>query len=85
LRTDFCDPMTSKCTPRVAPGAACMPLGDQGCVRYARCDQATSKCVARGKVGDPCDPNDPLQCLDNLACTNGACAVPPEPTICPQP
>jgi hypothetical protein len=85
LRTDFCDPTTLKCTPRVAPGAACTPIGDEGCVHYARCDETTSKCVARGKVGDPCDANASFPCLFNLECTNGACAVPAAPTVCPQP
>jgi hypothetical protein len=51
---------------------ACTPLGDEGCVPYARCDQTTSKCVALGKMGDPCDPTAPFPGLTNLECANGA-------------
>jgi hypothetical protein len=76
---DFCDSVTQRCVPRLAPGASC-PTGDE-CVLYAQCDQTTMKCVATIPRGGACTGND--RCLGTLECLNGVCAQRPAQPVCP--
>jgi len=84
---DFCDPATRTCQPEIGVGGAC-PDG-VGCVDYAQCDGRTRTCVENGQVGDSCSLSDGSLCLGSLQCTtegassDGRCAVPPPPIICP--
>jgi hypothetical protein len=84
---DFCDPATRTCQPEIGVGGAC-PNG-VGCVDYAQCDGRTRTCVENGQVGDSCSLSDGSLCLGSLQCTtegassDGRCAVPPPPIICP--
>jgi hypothetical protein len=89
LTTDFCDPATSTCKPRLAVGSDCDTTITDGCVNDAACMNVqvgvtgvlTSKCVALGRVGDPCLMM--FGCLRGLECgTGGTCQVRAPDPIC---
>ncbi|HVU52888.1 MAG TPA: hypothetical protein VHL80_19535 [Polyangia bacterium] len=83
LTTDFCDPATSTCKPRLAPGSACDPTV-VSCLGYASCDKATGKCIALGRLGDPCPVAFGDGCLSDLECgTDDVCQLPTPDPICP--
>jgi hypothetical protein len=73
---DYCDPVTSLCTPRIAVGGACP--SSAGCVSYATCDPTTMVCVALGGLGEACQVN----CLGTLACS-GTCMPRTPADTCP--
>jgi hypothetical protein len=80
---DFCDPATSRCTPRIPVGGAC-PL-HFGCVNYARCDPSTDTCVPLAFAGGSCAGVGDVACFQDiyctmcstLICTPSGCALPP--------
>jgi hypothetical protein len=86
LRTDFCDAVTSKCTPRIAVGSPCDPASlEDGCVGYGICDQTTVTCRARGRDGEDCNPaTSSGACLETLGCdaTSLTCMLPDAPPLC---
>jgi hypothetical protein len=77
---DYCDQTTSKCTPLLATNATCGGSNGASCVYYDMC--ANTACVSRPGVGQACalDANGIANCLGGLACTNGTCQLPAEPT-----
>lgn len=78
---DYCDPVTKKCVPRAGKGGECPKHVE--CAWFERCDVVSLKCVAKGAVGSACAADD--DCLDPLACVNGACGVPTTSRVCPVP
>jgi len=76
----FCDSKTLRCTPTLAPGAACTSLlqcgGDTMCVGLSITVSDPGHCVRISKAGDPCDDF----CDGNLYCdkTSGICRDLPE-------
>jgi hypothetical protein len=78
--TDFCAEASMTCVPKIAVGGAC--TSGYGCVPYAACDPTTLTCVAAGLAGAACDPQG-SDCLGNLQCVAGACALPASRPTCP--
>ena len=77
---DYCDSLTLKCVPRIAPGGTC--TSNASCVAYATCD-ATGRCVAYPRAGEACDEFNGPRCLGGLLCYSGTCALPPATITCP--
>jgi hypothetical protein len=51
--TEFCDPISNSCKPRLGLGTSCERFPD-ACAWLTRCDLATNTCVAAGTIGDAC-------------------------------
>jgi hypothetical protein len=67
--TDFCDPVTLRCKPKIAPGGGCTQM--LGCADYATCNLMTLVCEARRGVGEACPVVS--DCADTLSCLGGRC------------
>jgi hypothetical protein len=71
----FCDPATLKCTPTLAPGAACMREpqcgGDHLCVGLSITSSNPGHCLRISQPGDHCDGVG--FCFGNLYCASNTC------------
>lgn len=77
--SDYCDPTSGTCVPRLAAGAAC-GASPMGCVYYADCKGTPLTCVGQSGVGGPCATS--VDCIGGVFCTNGVCVAPADEPAC---
>ena len=78
---DYCDALTTKCTPNVAVGQACGGTNEANCIGYADCGPSMT-CVAFALAGAACPTGDDSACLGDLDCPSGTCTLPPAQAAC---
>lgn len=79
LVTDYCDPSDNTCKAKLLDGGDCSAV-PYACINYAQCIEGA--CVAAPGIGDSCVVDGQPDCLGDLECDGGTCALAPAPAVC---